>query len=56
MGDISAYGMTERVLAVQRSHQMRLFRKLDTLVLYLQGIGIPHFEVDAAQYAPQSGT
>ena len=36
MGDISAYGMTERVLAVQRSHQMRLFRKLDTLVLYLR--------------------
>lgn len=46
------YGMTERVLAAQRSHQVRLFRKLDTLVLYLRSVGIARFTVDAAQYTP----
>lgn len=48
------YGMTERILAAQRSHQIRIFRKLDTLVLYLQGAGIPRFAVDAAQYTTHS--
>lgn len=50
------YGMTERVLAAQRSHQVRIFRKLETLVEYLKGVGIPRFDVDAANYDPHSTT
>ena len=45
------YGVTERVLAEQRSHQVRIFRKLETLVDYLQGIGIAKFDVDAVNDA-----
>ena len=29
------YGLAERALAAQRSKQLRVFRKLDTLVIYL---------------------
>lgn len=49
-GLLVKYGTTERALAAQRSQQVRIFRKLDTLVAYLKGIGIPRFEVDAANY------
>ena len=44
------YGLAERTLAAQRSKQVRVFRKLDTLVLYLQEIGVSRFEVDAADF------
>ncbi|MEO8410608.1 MAG: hypothetical protein ABI478_08550 [Propionivibrio sp.] len=44
------YGMTERPLAAQRSRQVRLFRKFETLVSYLKEIGIARFDVDAANY------
>ena len=37
------YGLAERALAAQRSKQLRVFRKLDTLVLYLQQIGVSRF-------------
>lgn len=50
------YGMTERPLAAQRSRQVRLFRKLETLVSYLRGVGIARFEVDAANYNPEAAT
>lgn len=46
------YGLTERVLAAQRSQQVRIFRKLETLVEYLKGVGIPRFDVDAVNYDP----
>ena len=49
-GILVKYGMTERALAAQRSHRVRIFRKLETLVAYLKGIGIPRFDVDAANY------
>ncbi len=46
-------------LAAQRSKRVRVFRKLDTLVLYLQQIGVSRFEVDAAGFIvfsrPQQG-
>ena len=48
------YGMTERALAAQRSRQVRLFRKFETLVAYLKGIGIARFDVDAANYDHES--
>ena len=44
------YGLAERVLAAQRSKQVRVFRKLDTLVLYLRQIGVSRFEVDASGF------
>lgn len=46
------YGTTEQTLAAQRSHQVRLFRKFETLVAYLREIGIAHFDVDTANYDP----
>lgn len=53
-GVLVKYGMTERALAAQRSHQVRIFRKLETLVDYLKKIGIPRFDVDAVNYDPHS--
>lgn len=55
-GILVKYGMTERALAAQRSHQVRIFRKLETLVRYLKGVGIPRFNVDAVNYDPDSVT
>jgi hypothetical protein len=55
-GILVKYGTTERALAAQRSHQVRIFRKLETLVAYLKGVGIPRFEVDAVNYDPGSVT
>lgn len=53
-GVLVKYGMTERALAAQRSHQVRIFRKFDTLVRYLKGVGIAKFEVDAVNYDSDS--
>jgi hypothetical protein len=44
------YGMAERFLAAQRSGKVRLFRKLETVVDYLKGLGVSRFEVDASGY------
>ncbi|WP_166361126.1 hypothetical protein [Pseudomonas akapageensis] len=42
----------EHLLTAQRSRQVRLFKKLETLVTYLQDVGIKHFDVDASGYDP----
>lgn len=55
-GVMVKYGTTERALTAQRSQQVRIFRKLETLVEYLKGVGIPRFDVDAVNYAPHSVT
>jgi hypothetical protein len=55
-GIVVKYGTTERALAAQRSQQIRIFRKLETLVDYLKEIGISRFDVDAENYDPRSGT
>jgi hypothetical protein len=52
-GILVKYGMTERALASQRNHQVRIFRRLETLVEYLKGVGIPRFDVDAVNYDPE---
>jgi hypothetical protein len=44
------YGVSERYLAAQRSGKLRLFRKLETVTLYLKNLGISHFDVDASGY------
>lgn len=39
-------------LTAQRSRQTRLFKRLETVVSYLQELGITHFDVDASDYDP----
>jgi hypothetical protein len=46
------YGKLERPLAAQRSGQVRLFKRFETLANYLREIGIARFEVDASEYDP----
>jgi hypothetical protein len=55
-GILVKYGMTERALAAQRSQQVRIFRKFETLVGYLKGVGIVRFEVDAVNFDADSLT
>src|SRR5450759_3448511 len=50
-GILVKYGMTERALAAQRTHQVRIFRKLETLVAYLKAVGIPRLDGDAVTHA-----
>lgn len=42
----------EHVLTAQRSGNVRLFKKLETLVTYLLDLGIDHFVVDASTFDP----
>ncbi len=48
------YGKSEHSLAAQRSRQVRLFKRMETLVSYLKDVGISQFDVDAADYAAES--
>lgn len=48
------YGKTSSPLAAQRSRQVRLFKRMDTLVSYLKDVGISQFDVDAADYVPET--
>jgi hypothetical protein len=50
-GVVIKYGMTERALAARRG-AVRIFRKFDTLVGYLKGVGISEYRVNAANYDP----
>jgi hypothetical protein len=53
-GGIVQYGTIKRPLAATRSREVRMFKKLDTLVGYLKEIGIHRFEVNAVDFDPQS--
>jgi len=53
-GILVKYGMAERALAAQRSQQVRIFRKFETLVSYLKGVGIVRFDVDAVNWDADS--
>lgn len=53
-GIIVKYGMTERPLAATRSREVRVFKKLETLVGYLKEIGISRFDVDAGNFDPRT--
>jgi hypothetical protein len=50
-GVVIQYGMTERALAAKRG-AVRVFRKFETLVAYLKGIGVTRYQVDATQFDP----
>lgn len=52
---IVKYGMTERALAATRSREVRIFKKLETLVGYLKDLGVSRFDVNAADYDPAGG-
>lgn len=49
-GVLIKYGMVERPLSATRSRQIRIFKKLETVVSYLKDLGISRFDVDAANY------
>ena len=55
-GVMVKYGMAERALAAQRSQQVRVFKKLETLVEYLKGVGIARFDVDSVNFSTDSLT
>lgn len=48
-GVVVKYGMTERALAARRG-AVRTFRKFETLVGYLKGVGISQYQVNAANF------
>ncbi len=50
-GVVIQYGMTERALAAKRG-AVRIFRKFETLVGYLKGVGITRYQVDASHFDP----
>jgi hypothetical protein len=52
-GIVVHYGTVACPLAAQRGG-VRTFRKLDTVMDYLRTMGIPRFEVDAANFDPQT--
>ncbi len=53
-GILLKLGTSERALAAQRSQQIRIFRKFETLVRYLKVVGITRFDVDAMNWAVES--
>lgn len=55
-GIIVKYGTTERPLAATRSREVRVFKKLETLVGYLKGIGISRFDIDATGFDAKTVT
>ena len=55
-GVVVKHGRTKRPLAATRSGEVRIFKKLETLVSYLKGIGISNFDVDAANFDAKSVT
>jgi hypothetical protein len=50
-GVVIKCGMTERALAAKRG-SVRIFRKFETLVGYLKGIGVAKYHVDATGFDP----
>ena len=46
-------GVTERALAAKRG-ALRIFRKFETLVSYLKGMGVVQFQVEARQFDPKA--
>lgn len=53
-GVVVKHGKTKRALAATRSREVRVFKKLETLVGYLKGLGISRFDVDAVNFDPQT--
>ncbi|CAM5789530.1 antitoxin PaaA2 family protein [Castellaniella caeni] len=52
-GVVVQYGMTERAIAVKRG-PVRVWRRFETLASYLKDMGLNRYQVDAANYSPES--
>ncbi|MGQ0710753.1 MAG: antitoxin PaaA2 family protein [Rhodoferax sp.] len=52
-GVVVKYGMSERALAARRG-AVRTFRKFETLVAYLKGLGISQYNVNATDFDPET--
>ena len=50
-GVVIKYGMTERALAARRG-AVRYFKRFETLVGYLKGVGIAEYRVNAVNFDP----
>ena len=49
------FGGAERTVAAQRAHKARLWRNLSTAATYVsKELGLPRFEVDAANHQPDA--
>ena len=56
---VARYGTAERALAATRGQsegKARVFRRFDTLVSFLRGMGISQFDVNAANYDPSASS
>jgi hypothetical protein len=53
-GVVVKHGRVVRSLAATRSQEVRVFKRLETLVRYLKGLGISRFDVDADDFDPQT--
>lgn len=49
------YGHIESQLTTQRSRKTRLFKRLESLVIYLKDLGIERFDIDSSGFDPQIG-
>ncbi len=50
-GVIVMFGHVQKALSVRRG-KIRVFRKLDTLVEFLRGVGLMQYQVDASHFDP----
>jgi hypothetical protein len=48
------FGSGERPLAAQRNRQVRVFKRMETLISYLKGVGISRFDVDSEGFVLQT--
>jgi hypothetical protein len=46
------YDSCIKQLAAQRSQKVRLFKRLESLVTYLKGLGLTRFDIDSQQFEP----
>lgn len=49
------YGASQAVLMAQRSGKVRVFKRFETLAVYLKEFGINRFEVDITDFDPANG-
>lgn len=49
------YGASQAALMAQRSGKVRVFKRFETLAVYLKEFGINRFEVDITDFDPANG-
>lgn len=48
------FGVGERQLTAQRNRQARVFKRMETLISYLSGIGVSRFDVDSRGFVQET--